>query len=265
MKLRNFDLAVLCATITCLPFAAEAHFQLAYTPEVNLAKAGDVTFKLLFWHPFENGHVMDMGQPEEFYAVNRGKKIDLMDSLKPITFAGSENSAKAFEAMLPVKRSGDYLMVLVPAPYYEESEDLYIQQITKSYVNRAELPTDWMEPQGLATEIVPLERPTNIVAGSTFTGRVLSNGEPAAGVEIEIEYMAAEPDMVANTPKGTTASPIPGGAIVAMLDENGYFTFGIPRSGFWGFAALGSGPAKEFEGKELSQDAVLWIRAYDMQ
>ena len=36
---------------------------------------------------------------------------------------------------------------------------------------------------------------------------------------------------------------------------------GIPKAGFWGFAALGSGPKKEYKGKELSQDAVIWIRA----
>lgn len=247
------------------PFAAKAHFQLAYTPEVNLKKAGDVPLKLIFWHPFENGHVMDMGEPLAFYAVHRGEKIDLKATLKPMTFTGQANEAAAFDAMLPVKRSGDYVIVVEPAPYYEESEDIYIQQITKSYVNRNEIPTDWMEPQGLATEILPLNRPTNIVAGSTFTGRVLAGGKPVAGAEIEVEYMAAVPDMEENRPKQAKASPMPGGAVVAISDENGYFTFGIPKAGFWGFAALGSGPAKEHEGKELSQDAVIWVRAYDVE
>ena len=64
------------ATLTA--HSAQAHFQLIYTPEVNLEKAGDVPFKLIFWHPFENGHVMDMGQPEEFFYVHNGKKKDLM-------------------------------------------------------------------------------------------------------------------------------------------------------------------------------------------
>ena len=77
--------------------------------------------------------------------------------------------------------------------------------------------------------------------------------------------MAAEPDMNANTPVAPKASPMPGGAVVAISDENGYFTFGVPKAGFWGFAALGSGPVKEHEGKELSQDAVIWVRAYDVE
>jgi len=265
MILRKLGLGALCAATMLSPLTAQAHFQLAYTPEVNLEKSGDVPVKLIFWHPFENGHAMDMGEPLEFYAIHRGEKIDLKDTLKPITFSGSENEAAAYDATLSVKRSGDYVLVVEPAPYYEESEDIFIQQITKSYVSRSEIPTDWMEPQGLVTEILPLNRPTNIVAGSTFTGRVLAEGKPVAGAEIEIEYMAAEPDMVENKPTEPKASPMPGGALVAISDENGYFTFGIPKAGFWGFAALGSGPAKEHAGKELSQDAVIWVRAYDVE
>ena len=244
---------------------AQAHFQLLYTPEVNIDKPADVPFKLVFWHPLENGHAMDMGQPEEFFYLHKGKKVDLTEALKPITFHGAHNESKAFEAAVSIKRNGDYIFALVPAPYYEAGEDIYIQQITKTYLNKGGVPTGWNEPQGLATEIVPLNKPTNVLAGSTFSGVLLSEGKPVEGAEIEIEYMAAEPDMAADKPGNVTASPVPGGAIVAVTDARGVFTFGIPKSGFWGFAALGSGPAKEFKGKELSQDAVIWIRAYDFK
>lgn len=96
---------------------------------------------------------------------------------------------------------------------------------------------------GLPTEILPLTWPTNVIAGSTFTGRVLTDGAPAAHVEIEVEYMVAEPLMDANRPAEPTAAPMPGGAVVVMTDANGYFTFGVPKAGHWGFAALGSGPS----------------------
>ena len=248
-----------------LSTAAQAHFLLAYTPEVNLEKAQDVPMKLIFWHPMENGHVMDMAKPNAFYAVHKGKKIDLSESLKPITFKGADNEGAAFEGNLKVKRNGDYVVVVEPAPYYEGSEDIYIQQITKSYLNKGGMPTGWEEALGLPTEIVPLNKPTNILAGSTFTGRVLSEGKPVAGAEIEIEYMSAEPNMETNSPTEPKAGGMPGGAIVALSDDNGYFSFGIPKAGFWGFAALGSGPATEHDGKELSQDAVIWIRAYDVK
>ncbi|MCG8510091.1 MAG: DUF4198 domain-containing protein [Rhodospirillales bacterium] len=244
---------------------AYAHFQLVYTPEVNIEKPAELPFKLIFWHPHENGHAMDMGQPEQFFYVHKGKKTDLMDQLKPITFHGAHNESKAFETSVKVRRNGDYIFTLVPAPYYEKGEDIYIQQITKSYINKGGMPTGWNEAQGLATEIVPLNKPTNVIAGSSFSGILLSGGKPVPGAEIEIEYLAAEPDVATNKVGAATASPVPGGAIVAITDEGGVFTFGIPKSGFWGFAALGSGPAKEHKGKELSQDAVIWVRAYDFK
>jgi len=187
----------------------------------------------------------------------------------PVAYAAAVRrifpSVAAYEATLPVKRNGDYVVGLVPAPYYEEAEDIYIQQITKVLFNKGGIPTGWNEPVGLPTEIVPLNKPTNVIAGSTFSGQLLSEGEPVAGAEIEIEYLVAEPDMETNAAGEATVGPMPGGTLVAITDANGVFTFGIPRAGHWGFAALGSGPATEHEGKELSQDAVIWIKAYDLE
>ncbi len=247
-----------------LAATAQAHFQLVYTPDSNVKKAGDLPLKLIFWHPMDNGHVMDMTEPDKFYSVFKGKKTDLKPTLKPITFNGLSNQAAGFDGSVKLKRNGDYAVVVVPAPYLEESEDIYIQQITKTFINKGEIPTDWTEPLGLKTEIVPLNKPYSVVAGSTFSGVVLKEGKPAAGIEIEIEHMVAEPDMAQNKPSSDKSLGLPGGAIVAISDENGKFTFGIPKAGYWGFAALGSGPDTEHKGKELSQDAVLWIKAHGL-
>ncbi|MDE9451667.1 DUF4198 domain-containing protein [Aliiroseovarius sp. Z3] len=248
-----------------VPAAASAHFLLQHTDEVLIEQPGDVPMGLIFWHPMENGHAMDMEKPQEFFMIHNGEKTDLMDRVAPATFKGKSNDASAFTASVPVKRSGDYVVVTVPAPYYEESEDIYIQQITKSVLNRNTLPTDWDQPVGLPTEILPLNKPYNVVAGSTFSGVVLVDGQPVAGAEIEIEYMAAEPDLETFAATESTVDAMPGGSIVAISDANGVFTFGIPKAGNWGFAALGSGPATEHNGKELSQDAVIWIHARDLK
>lgn len=255
--------SVLLLTLTA--GAAHAHFQLLYTPEVNLDNPKTVPVKLIFWHPMENGHVMNMEQPEQFFYIFKGEKVDLSKTLKPIVFSGKDNQAKAFEADVNIRRNGDYIFVLQPAPYYEKNEDAYIQQITKSYVNKGGIPSGWEKAVGLPTEIVPFNKPTNVLVGSTFTAQVLTEGKPAAGVEIEIEYLAAPPDVKANRPSSKKSAAAKGGALVAVTDANGVFTFGIPKEGFWGFAALGSGPQKEYQGKELSQDAVIWIRADKME
>ncbi len=261
--MKNLLLATVAAVV--LPLAANAHFLLQYTEHSQVARRGDVPMKLIFWHPFDNSRVMDMAPPEEFFMVHRGVRIDLSDRLVATTFVGACNEGAAFDATIPVKRSGDYVIVTVPAPYYDENEDAYIQQITKSFLNRNAMPTDWSAPVGLPTEIIPLSKPYNIIAGSNFAGRVVADGKPVAGAEIEIEYVAAEPDMETGTATEPTVSSMPGGAVVAIADDNGYFSFGVPRAGIWGLAALGSGPVTEYEGKKLSQDAVIWIRAHDLE
>lgn len=248
-----------------LPAAAEAHFLLEYTEDTMIDRPGDVPVKLIFWHPMSRGYVMNLARPQEFYVIHNGAKTDLMDTLQATSFDGGENENPAFLGSVPVKRSGDYVIVTVPQPYFEETEDKFIQQFTKAYLNRNGLPTDWDQPQGLPVEILPLNKPYNVIAGSTFTGQVLSEGEPVAGAEIEVEYMSAEPDLATGAAAAPTVGPMPGGAIVTYSDANGYFTFGIPRAGRWGFAALDAGPVTRHEGKELSQDAVIWIRAWDME
>ncbi|WP_370208497.1 DUF4198 domain-containing protein [Pararhodobacter marinus] len=263
MKLYTTLIAATAATL--LPLSASAHFQLIYTPEAVVQSTGELPVKLIFWHPLDNGHVMDMATPREFYMVHNGERTDLLDTLSAVDFQGAENSGAAFRGSVQIRRSGDYVLVTVPEPYLEESEDIYIQQITRVFLNRNGLPTDWPDVMGLPAEIQPLNRPYNVLAGSTFTGRVLSEGEPVAGAEIEIEYMASEPDMDSAATTEPTVTPPVGGTLVALSDANGYFTFGIPRAGWWGFAALGVGPETEHDGKELSQDAVIWIHATELE
>lgn len=253
------------AVLALSPLSATAHFVVPYTPDVQLGAPGDVPMGLIFWHPGDNGPAMDMEAIEAFFMIHKGEKVDLSERLTPTTFTGAENEAAAFRATIPVKRSGDYVVVTKPAPYFEASEDIYIQQITKVVLNRNGLPSDWAVPHGLEAEILPFTKPYNVIAGSSFTGQVLSDGAPVAGVEVEVEYLAALPDLGDFTVSAPVVGPMPGGAIVAITDANGMFTFGVPRAGWWGFAALGAGPVKDHAGKDMSQDAVLWIRAYEME
>ena len=81
--------------IVALSAPATAHFQLVYNPQANVEKPAQIPFKLIFWHPFENGHAMDMGEPDAFFYVFKGEKIDISDSLKPMTFKGKNNEASS--------------------------------------------------------------------------------------------------------------------------------------------------------------------------
>lgn len=254
----------------------EAHFQLLYTPEAALNGSSAVPLALVFSHPFDNGYTMEMGTPEAFYVVSqRGPEAervttDLSEYLEPIVWSGVENEAAAYIANPPrrVTRSlGDYTYVLRPAPYYEAQEDKYIQQITKTMVNIGGIPGAWDEPLGLPVEIVPLDKPYANWVGGVFRAVVLADGKPVPHAEVEIEYLNHEPDIGARrfAPEGKVKAPQ--GSFVTLsirADADGQVIIGLPAAGWWGICALNLDDGLTHEGKELSLDAVLWVKATAM-
>jgi len=268
-------LGLLLASIAVAP-AAHAHFQLLYTPEAALAESAEVPLALVFSHPFDNGFTMSMGTPEELYVVSqRGeaepRTTDLKQYLEPIEWSGVESKAAAFLAHPPrsVTRSlGDYTFVLKPAPYYEEQEDKYIQQITKTVINIGGIPGDWDKPLGLPVEIVPLDKPYANWVGGVFRAVVLAAGKPVPHAEIEVEYLNHEPDIAARRfdPAGKVMAPQGSFTTLSIrADAQGQVVIGLPKAGWWGICALDLDDGATHEGKELSVDAVLWIKATDMK
>lgn len=269
MMIKNATKALLTGIMVCVfALPAFAHFQMVYTSESALEKGGDIDLKLVFTHPFEAGHTMKMEQPEAFYVVHKEKKTNLLKETKQITWTSLTNSEKAFERSYKLRGMGDFVFCLIPAPYFEAQEDAYIQQMTKVVVNVAGIPTDWDGEMGLPAEIVPLDKPYALWTGNVFRGIVKSEGNPVPFAEIEVEYLNHEPLMDKNSFAKEAHVEAPQDAFVTMTikaDANGCFTFGIPRKGWWGFVALGVGPKNTHEGKELSQDAVIWVQARDMK
>jgi cobalt/nickel transport protein len=265
---------LLCAGLAS---TAHAHFQLLYTPEAALKESAAVPLALVFSHPFDNGFTMEMGKPESFYVISqRGdaepKKTDLMQYLEPVKWTSGDGSkAAAYLARPPrsVTRSlGDYTYVLRPAPYYEKSEDKYIQQITKTMVNIGGLPGEWDKPLGLPVEVVPLDKPYANWVGGVFRAVILSGGKPVPHAEVEIEYLNHEPQIDAKRfdPKGKVTVPQDSFITLSIrADAMGQVIIGLPKAGWWGICALNLDNNLKHKGKELSLDAVLWVKATDMK
>ena len=195
-----------------------------------------------------------------------------MQYLEPIEWSGVDTKATAFLARPPrtVTRSlGDYTFVLRPAPYYEEQEDKYIQQITKTVVNVGGIAGRLGRSRsGLPVEIVPLDKPYANWVGGVFRAVVLADGKPVPHAEIEVEFLNHEPqiDAAALRPgrrrsrrrkirsRRSAFAPTPAGKVM----------IGLPKAGWWGICALDLDDGAKHEGKELSVDAVLWVKATDM-
>ena len=265
---RSLALATVLLSSSFASTTALAHFQMVYTPDLIRDRGGLINLKMPFTHPADSGHVMTVETPEQFYMIKKGKKTDLLTDVKPSQWSSAANQGDSYEAEVKLRGLGDYVFIMQMAPYLEASEDIYIQQITKTIVNVGGLPTDWNDELGLAAEIVPLTKPYAIFAGGTFTGVVKSQGKVVPFAEIEVEYVNYQPDMKNNRFSDQSNIDLPSDLFVTMTifaDANGTFTFGIPAAGHWGFAALGVGADTEHNGKELSQDAVIWVQAHEVK
>lgn len=273
MAIKPRLLAALALAASCLAGPAQAHFQLLYVPETTLHRGENLEFAIVFTHPYAGGPVMAMPEPRAFDLISRSgvSRTDLRKYLRPVQWHSQQKGAAAYRASIPrdlVRTLGDHVFVLEPAPYLEAEEGLFIQQITKVIVNVGGVPGAWSEAVGLPAEIQPLNKPYANWTGGVFRGVVLSEGKPVPFAKVEIEYLNHAVDLDANalSPDAKVAAPHPAFEVQsAYADAQGVITVGLPRAGWWGIAALSVGPTQTYQGKQLSQDAVLWIQAKDIK
>ncbi|MCP4716121.1 MAG: DUF4198 domain-containing protein [Deltaproteobacteria bacterium] len=235
-----------------------AHFQMIIPSDdiVSQTDSRMLGLRLMFIHPFE-GTYMNMAAPKKFGVMAGSKKTDLLPTLQE----KQVNGFTAYSSTYKIKRPGDHLFYVEPAPYWEAAEDCYIIHYTKVIVNSMGLEKGWDSDVGLKTEIVPLTRPYGLYSANIFQGIVKMNGKPVPFSEVEVEYF---------NEAGTLQAPAaPFITQVVKADQNGVFTYAMPRAGWWGFAALNTdthtlkGP--DGRPKPVELGAVLWVKTYDME
>ena len=248
--------------------SVSAHFQMLQADQYMRAKGGSITLSMPFTHPSQGGPMMTMGEPLSLIMHHKDKQTDLTDLATKIQWKGVGSSSLAYQSEAKLRGLGDYIFTLTPAPYLEESEDSYIQQFTKTIVNVGGLPTGWDRSLLLEAEIVPDQKPYGVYAGGLFSAVVMAKGRPRAGIEIEVEFLNHPVNAAKNGFEELPFVEYPRENLniqTVRTDKNGRFFFGIPHEGYWGFAALGVGETTRYMGKDLSQDAVLWIQAHQLK
>ena len=258
MRAKIYVAMVSATLVLAMAATAWAHFGAIIPSDDIVSKEENRTLALSvkFFHPFE-GHYMDLVKPARFGVMIQGKKQDLLSELKAKKVDGSTTWGMDYK----IKRPGDYVFYVEPQPYFEPAEEAFIVHYTKVIVAAFGMEEGWDEEIGLKTEIIPLTRPYGLWAGNVFQGLVMVDGKPAPGTEVEVEYY--------NEGGKIEAPADPFVTQVVKADENGVFTYAMPRAGWWGFAALNTDEAtiKHTDGVEYEVEigAVLWVRTHDMK
>jgi cobalt/nickel transport protein len=231
---------------------AGAHFGMVI-PSDNMVMQGEartVEVTLSFSHPME-GVGMDLVKPKVFSVRANGEMQDLLPRLQPTKVMDHQ----AWKTAYDIKRPGVYMLVMEPQPYWEPAEDCYIIHYTKTVVTAFGDDEGWDEEVGLATEIVPLSKPYGLYAGNLFQGIVKLDGKAVPYAEVEVEYYNHDKKATAPTDYMVTQT--------IKADQNGVFSYAVPKAGWWGFAALNTADYKlKADGaeKDVELGAVIWVK-----
>jgi len=239
------------------PLPAFAHFGMLIPSDSMVMQGEEKTIELTlsFSHPFESIG-MDLVKPKAFSVMTHGKRQDLQQSLTKTQVMAHD----AWKADYKISRPGVYMFFMEPKPYWEPVEDCFIIHYTKTVVAAFGDDEGWDEEIGLKTEIVPLSKPYGLYTGNIFQGIVKLNGHPAPFCEVEVEYYNYDQKAEAPTDYMITQT--------IKADENGIFTYAVPRAGWWGFAALNPADYQlKFNGedKPVELGAIIWVEFHDWQ
>ena len=237
---------------------AFAHFQelIPSTDVVTQETGSTLELELTFTHPLENGPAMEMAQPVRFGVLVDGVMTDLIPSLEPIRVDG----VTAYLTSYDLRRPGDHIFFVEPAPYWEPGEGAYIVHYTKVVVNGYGLDEGWDELVGFPIEIEPLVRPYDLFTGNLMRGVVLRNGEPVPYAEVEVEWRndgSVDASRIAFTTQVIKAGP------------DGIFSYAMPRAGWWGFAALVTSDetmaSPDGEQVPIELGGLMWVHVEDLE
>ncbi len=251
-------LKIACILIASICFSdglSIAHFGMVI-PSDNMVMQNDsrkINMQLSFSHPFEMIG-MPLEKPKQYYLIKNGKPTNLLPGL---------NEAKVMDHLawkhdILIKRPGIFTFVMEPQPYWEPAEDCFIIHYTKTIVAAFGDDEGWGQELGLKTEIVPLSKPFGLYKGNLFQGIVKLNGIAVPYAQVEIEYYNEKSEVHAPTDYMI--------AQTIKADQNGVFSYAVPASGWWGFAALNISDKKmKYEGvdKDIELGAVIWVKFDD--
>jgi cobalt/nickel transport protein len=235
--------------------SASAHFQELLPSQDVLPEGGQVLLSLVFTHPMAGKPVMEMVKPKRFGILVDGKLQDLTDTLKEKKVDGKT----AWIATHDLKKPGAAVFFVEPERYWESAERKWITHYAKVVVDAYASGEGWNALVGLPVEIRPLTRPTGLWTGNEFRGVALRDGKPVPFADIEVEYANDGSIKAPNEAFDTQ---------VITADQNGVFSYAMPRAGWWGFAALVVGDKTTGpDGKEADTEigGLMWVKTTDMK
>ncbi len=238
---------------------------------------GDKGIMIVHFHPYEgNGlmgiklHVSDADELkgiESIYSIHEGKQIDCSAHALPVFFKVRNKIRQGY--FVPIRvlggQSGDHVLVVRHLPHWKKNLGIYIQKVSKYYLNNGGRLTDW--PHRLLTgapELIPLVPPYAVYTHTIFRAETMDDqGKYIPHAKIHVEFLNYEIknlELIENNPILSLRDL---GDTVIFTDSKGIFSFIPPFAGIWTFTLVNGDNNLKINNKELSFDSSISIKVKD--
>jgi cobalt/nickel transport protein len=226
-----------------------AHMHTVIPDPEPMRKGRAIAASYLFCHPFEH-EVEATAPPAAAFVVGPdGARHDIAGT--------AEKAGETFRlSFTPPERGDYYLVVRAPDERLQGAtaggggRSSTVVRAAAKCILHVQSQVGWDRPLERGLDIVPLTRPYGLRPGVAFRARVVLDGTPVAGCEVEIERYNAAPPKTLPPDEFVTA--------VVKTDAQGIFVATLPEAGWWGLAA--SVVAAEGEaGSDVKHVLVSWV------
>ena len=206
---------------------------------------------------------------ESISMIHDGKERDISDLAVSRQYLVKNGRAECYSIPLSrkmISRAGDYVFVVKHMPHWKKNLGFYICKVSKFFMNRGGLVTDW--PNRLfedAPEIMPLSPPYSVYAGTLFRAEVVDNtGKNIAHARIHVEFLNYEAGRGGIDATSPILSQRDMGESVLYADSSGAFSFVPPVAGIWTFTLVDGDRDLMINGKKLQYDSSVSVAVKPM-
>lgn len=206
---------------------------------------------------------------ESMTMIHDGKRTDMSSLAVPAEYTVKKGKGACYRIPLSrklISRAGDYVFIVKHIPHWKKYLGFYICKVSKFYINRGGLVTDW--PNRLledAPEIIPLSPPSSVYEGTLFRAYVVDDtGKSIAHARIHAEFLNYKTGESSLDITAPTLSHRDMGDAVLFSDSSGAFSFVPPVEGVWTFTLVDGDSGMMINGKKLRYDSSISIAVKPM-
>ncbi len=206
---------------------------------------------------------------ESMTVIHDGREQDISNLAVPHRYTVRNGTGECYKIPLSrkmISRAGDYIFVVRHMAHWKKKLGFYICKISKFYINRGGLVTDW--PNRVlkgSPEIIPLSSPAGVYEGTVFRAYAVDDrGQSIPHARIHVEFLNYKTGEKGIDAANRILSQRAMGDVILFSDTDGAFSFVPPVAGIWTFTLVDGDHDMKIDGEKVQYDSSVSIAVKPM-